>query len=538
MLAAMTASHPERGLVPPLARSDGLRFVRLAESGVAGICVGNVHGDLLEANDLFLGLIGFSRDEFDAGLVKWSDRTPPEWTAAHHSALDSLKRTGVAAPWEAELVHKDGHRIPVFMGVGTLDYPNTVTLVTDIAPIRLGHDRLRRTEERLRHAQKMEALGALAGGMAHEFNNLLSVILGHAGMLAGDLAPGDPMREVLEEIRTAGERAALLTRQLLTFSRHQPAHTAAVDLTDVVNGARQELRDIVGDAVELAFDTARWLPNVLSDADHLRQALVELVRNARDAMPNGGRVTIETAALGIRGGDWSAEAPLDLAAGDYATLAVADTGAGMDRVTQARMFEPFFTTKGVGNGTGLGLSTVFGIVQQSGGSIRTETKLGQGTTVRLFFPAAYSSASGANEDIAPTSLDGTETILIVDDEEGLRSNAAVALRQHGYTVLEAAGAADAMHLAQAHPSRIHLLVADVTLMRSTGREIFDRLRHVHPELRVLYTSGYTTSAVVRHGVIGRDARFVQKPFTPAGLLASVRRALDSAAPPDPRAAHS
>ena len=445
---------------------------------------------------------------------------------ASGSALDSVKRTGAAAPWEAELVRKDGHRAPVMIAVGTLDYPYTVTLVTDLTPVRIANDRLRRTEERLRHAQKMEALGALAGGMAHEFNNLLSVILGYTGMLAADLAPADPMLEVLDEIRAAGERAAALTGQLLTFSRHQLARTSLLDLNDVVDVARDDIRRVAGDDIELVFASAPWLPGIRSDPDHVRDAIAQLVTNARRAMPDGGRLTIETSVV-TADAEGSAT-QLDLAPGDYVTLAVADTGVGMDRMTQSRMFEPFFTTNGVGQGPGLGLSTVFGVVQQSGGSIRTETELGRGTTVRLYFPAAYAEASApAPPDGAfATTLDGTETVLIVEEEAAVRSMAALTLRERGYTVLEATGAADALYAAQRHADSIHLLVTDVSLPRVAGRHLADLLRQLRPELEALYTSGYTTSAVVRHGVIERDAHFMQKPFAPATLLRAVRRALE------------
>jgi len=520
----------------PLRHPGPLRFVQLAESGIVGVCIGNVYGKLLDANDSYLSLLGFSRDEFEAGFVKWSERMPPEWAEAHRAALDSLKRTGAAAPWEAELIRRDGHRVPVMIAVGTLDYPNTVTLVTDLTPVRATEGRLWRTEERLRHAQKMEALGALAGGMAHEFNNLLSVILGYTGMLAADLEPADPMLEVLDEIRTAGERAAALTRQLLTFSRNQLARTSPLDLNDVVKDASDDIRRVAGDTVELVLEPAPLLPTVHSDAEHVRDAIAQLVQNARDAMPNGGRLIINTAVVTV-----SADGPathLDLAPGDYVTLAVTDTGIGMDRTTQSRMFEPFFTTKGVGRGSGLGLSTVFGVVQQSRGSIRTESELGRGTTVKLFFPAAHAElpAPMPAEDAVATTLDGTETVLIVDDEDAVRSMAALTLRRHGYTVLEAAGATDALHTARRHPQSIHLLVTDVSLPRVAGRHLVELVRQLRPEVEVLYTSGYTTTAVVRHGVIERDAHFVQKPFTDAALLFAVRRALE--APHDSRAATS
>jgi PAS domain S-box-containing protein len=527
MLAAMPSLQPQPAMGS--SHSGGSRFVQLAESGVVGLCVGNVHGDLLDANDAYLSLIGFSRSEFDAGMVKWSERTPAEWATAHHAALDALKRTGAATSWEAELLHKDGNRVPVLLAVGTLDYPNTVTIVTDLTPIRRAHDARQRTEARLGHAQKMEAIGNLAGGMAHEFNNLLSVIVGYSGMLAADLDAADPMLDVLNEVRTAGERAAVLTRQLLTFSRHQLARPLPIDLTEVVAGAREVVRSMVGDRIDVVFATASWLPTVFSDAERVREAIVNLAANARDAMPppDGGTLRIETRIVTVQDADSATQ--VDLAPGDYVTLSVSDTGAGMDRTTQARMFEPFFTTKGVGQGTGLGLSTVFGIVQQSGGSIRTESELGRGTTVRLYFPAAYTDVGSAvpANDADVTSLDGSETVLVVDEEAAVRSLAGMVLRRHGYTVIEAAGSGDAFLAWQRRPEPIHLLLTDVSLPRMSGRDLAGRLRQLWPQLNVLYMSGFAPTAVIRHGVVGRDAAFLQKPFTAAALVRAVRRALDT-----------
>ena len=363
----MTSLRPEHGTSTHAIRSSEARFAQLAESGIVGLCIGNVHGDIFEANDVFLSLVGFSRGEFDAGAVKWAERTPPEWADAHRVALDALKRTGVATPWEAELLHRDGHRVPVIVGVATLDYPNTIAIVTDLTSLRRGEYAMRGAERRLQHAQKMEALGSLAGGMAHDFNNLLSVILGYTGMLAADLAANDPMLDILDEIRGAGERAAALTRQLLTFSRHQLARAELVDLREIVDGSYEEVKRLVGDGIRVITASTPYVPPILSEPEHLREAILHLAANARDAMPDGGilRLEISSATLASNSAD-----QIDVAAGSYVVLSVSDSGSGIDRATQARMFDPFFTTKGVGEGTGLGLSTVFGIVQQSGGSIR------------------------------------------------------------------------------------------------------------------------------------------------------------------------
>ena len=529
MLAPMTLQRPEHGTSTHAVRSSETRFAKLAEAGIVGVCIGSVHGDLFEANDAFLSLIGFSRNEFDGGAVKWSERTPPEWADSHRRALDGLKRTGAAQPWEAELIHKSGRRVPVIIGIATLDYPNTIALVTDLTSLRHDEGAVRRAEHRLQHAQKMEALMNLAGGVAHDFNNLLSVILGYTGMLAADLAANDPMLDILDEIRAAGERAAALTRQLLTFSRHQLARAERVDLNELVASSCDEIRRVVGDAIEVVTALAPSLPAILSEPENLREALVALAVNARDAMPNGGTLRIETASLTV---------PIDpghdhveLAAGAYAVLIVSDTGAGMDRATQARMFEPFFTTKGVGEGTGLGLSTVFGIVQRSGGSIRSESALGKGAAFQLYFPAGSMRADSSGTALPTGSVDGTETILVVGDDAAEREAADRALRRHGYTVLEAATLADAILECERHAGTIHLVLTDVILPATTGREAVERLRAIRPEMSTLYTSGYTATAVVRHGIIGAGAPFLQKPFSEQMLARAVRRALDAAANP-------
>jgi len=381
MLASMTSLQPERSSDP--GRPSASRFVQLAESGIVGLCIGNVHGDLLDANDAFLDLVGFSRAEFDAGVVRWQDRTPPEWAETHRVALDSLKRTGAARPWKAQLLHKTGRRVPVLLGLATLDYPNVITVVTDLTPLERSEDTRRRDEDRSRQAQKMDALGTLAGGVAHEFNNLLSVILGNTGMLAADLAPADPMLVILDEVRSAAERAASLTRQLLTFSRHQLIRAEAVDVNALIAAAKPDIRSLLGDGVSLVYAPTPSLPPVLTDGHHLREAILNLVANARDAMPAGGTLRIETRSATV-GED---ARRLDVAPGNYVVLSVSDTGLGMDPATRARLFEPFFTTKPLGQGTGLGLAMVFGLVRQSNGSIRVETETSKGSTFHLYLPA-------------------------------------------------------------------------------------------------------------------------------------------------------
>ncbi len=525
----MTPLPSEPRPLPQPLRSSVARFARLADAGILGLSIGNVHGDIFEANEAFLKLLGFDRNEFDGGAVRWSERMPPEWAEAHRAALDAIRRTGVAEPWEAELVHKDGHRVPVIIGIATLDYPNTIAIVTDLTSLRRRDGARRRMERTLEHAQKMDALANLAGGMAHEFNNLLSVILGYTGMLAADLETNDPTLDILDEIRTAGERAAVLTRQLLTLSPHQLVRVQQVDLSELVSALRERMRRLVGDDVDLVVETAR-VPAVDSDADLLGEAILHLVANARDAMPDGGVLRVETASIDV--GTGREEAPDEIAPGAYVVIAVTDTGIGMDRATQARMFEPFFTTKGVGEGMGMGLSAVFGIVQRSGGSIRTESELGRGSVFRLYFPVAPSPADASHAEAHSgdaTPIGGAETILVVEDEFAVRTLAASILRGRGYTVLEAGGAGEALLVCQRFAEPIHLVLTDAMLPTIAGRELVARLRAIRPRLDALYTSAYAAGAIHRHGVIDPGAAFLQKPFTAAALSRGVRRALDASA---------
>ena len=504
------------------------RFARLTESGVIAVCIGDTGGRVTEANDAFLAMTGFTREDLEAGRVNLAERTPPEWADTDRDALESLEGSGVARPREKELIRKDGDRVPVMIGVAMLDKQSTISILTDLTSLRRTEEALRRTEEQLRHAQKMEALGSLAGGIAHDFNNLLSVILSYTTMLSNDLPATDPALDILDEIRIAGERAAALTRQLLTFSRHQLVRSDPVDLNEVVAGSNNMLRRLIGEDIELIVVAAPTLPLILADGGHLEQVIMNLAVNARDAMPHGGKLIIETAAVDLDAA--YAESHIGVAPGDYVMLAMSDTGIGMDRATQARMFEPFFTTKGVGQGTGLGLSTVFGIVQQSGGTIWAESALGRGTTFRIYFPVPDIDREQVPEPLKEpevTTLEGTETILLVEDEEAVRSLASLILRRHGYTVLEASGGGDALLICEQHTERIHLLLTDVVLPRMSGRQVVERLRHIRPDLKVLYMSGYTSNAVIRHGVIGADVAFLQKPFTPTTLAHAVRQALES-----------
>ncbi len=386
---------------------------------------------------------------------------------------------------------------------------------------------LRSSEAQLRQAQKMEAIGRLAGGVAHDFNNLLSVILGYSELLTDGLEPGDPLRSDLEAIHEAGLRAADLTRHLLAYSRQQVLKPKVLNLNDIVDGMEKMLRRLIGEDVELSILAARDLPNIIADPGQLEQVVMNLALNARDAMPHGGKLTIETAA-GALDAELTSRG-LDGKAGSCAVLVVSDTGTGMDEATQGRIFEPFFSTKASGKGTGLGLATVFGVVKQSGGTILVQSELGKGTTFRAYFPAAEGSAPPRRSSFPPEprGLRGSETILLVEDEPLVRALACTILRKRGYDVLEAESASDALLQCEQHPGPIHLLLTDVVMPRMSGRQLGERILTLRPEIKVLYMSGYTDDAVMRNGILDSTLRFIQKPITPDALAHKVRDVLDS-----------
>ena len=404
--------------------------------------------------------------------------------------------------------------------------------IHDAAGVLLGFAKIsrdlterRHLEDQLHHSQKMEAIGSLAAGVAHDFNNLLSVVLSYSELLANDLKEGDPSRADLEEIRGAGLRAVELTRQLLIFSRQQVLQPKVVDLNEIMGGMEKMLRRLIGEDVELFVTGARPLGKILVDPGQMEQVILNLAVNARDAMPQGGKLTLETAEVVLD--DAYVARHIGAKAGPHVMLAMSDTGMGMDSATQARIFEPFFTTKDVGKGTGLGLSTVFGIVRQSGGTIWVYSEPGKGTTFKVYFPVAdrafVPGPSAPPPD--PRALRGSETILLVEDDERVRVLARTILRKYGYNVLEAQSGGDALLVCEQHPATIHLLLTDVVMPRMSGRQLAERLLVVRPEMKVLYMSGYTDDAVVRHGILDSTIAFIQKPITPEVLARKVREAL-------------
>jgi two-component system cell cycle sensor histidine kinase/response regulator CckA len=384
---------------------------------------------------------------------------------------------------------------------------------------------LRQSEKQLWQSQKMEAVGRLAGGVAHDFNNLLTVIKGYTELMLEDLKPSDPMRAEMDEVQKAADRAAALTRQLLAFSRRQVLAPKVVNLNYLVEDMNKLLRRLLGEDIELCTRLGGDLGSVKADPGQIEQVIMNLAVNARDAMPRGGKLTLETANIELDQAYSRQHAPV--VPGSYVMLAITDTGSGIDAETLSHVFEPFFTTKEQGKGTGLGLSTVYGIVKQSGGYIWPYSEPGMGTTLKIYLPRVDEKAERAQARAqASSGLGGTETILLVEDEEGVRALTRQILQRHGYTVLEAEHGRDALLLCERYSGPIRLLLSDVVLAQMSGRELVQRLTPLRPEMKVLYMSGYSDEAIVHHGVLAPGTAFLQKPFTTESLMRKLREVLD------------
>jgi signal transduction histidine kinase/CheY-like chemotaxis protein len=377
----------------------------------------------------------------------------------------------------------------------------------------------KRLDEQFRQAQKMEAVGQLAGGVAHDFNNLLTVIVGYANLVQNCLSPENELRRKVAEIQRAGEKAALLTGQLLAFSRKQPRQQHVLDLNAIVDDMQDILRRLIAEDIDLRFRLDPAGCPVSADGNHLTQVLMNLVVNARDAMPIGGKLTIATRTVS-RDSEYS-DGDGVRPPGSYAVLSVADTGVGMDEETSSRIFEPFFSTKGVGKGTGLGLATVYGIVVQHGGWIEVESAPGRGATFRIYLPAASGTPTREVESARTVRSGRQATILLVEDQAAVRLFAEDVLAEAGHKVLTAGNGLAALEVAASHKNGIDLLITDVVMPEMNGPELAARLTSVHPDLNVLYVSGYTGSVLMDRGIIPDDIILLRKPFLPESLVNKV-----------------
>lgn len=626
-------------------RKSDARFRRLVESNMIGIIIADLHGKVLDANGAFLDLVGYTREDLIAGNVHWGRMTPEEYRPLYTKAMEEVKTSGVATPWQKEYIRKDGSRAPVLVGAALLEDSEDVCIafVLDLAASKLAEDALREGEERyrdliegthdlvqsvapdghflfvnrawketlgysdsdllgitlfdiiepdsrahcheifskllagepvdnmqvtllakdgkpillegaatarhigervvatqaffrnitekrhledqFRQSQKMEAIGRLAGGVAHDFNNLLTAIIGYSQLALGRLHREDPMRKEIEEIERAGQRAAGLTNQLLAFSRRQVLQPQVLDLNAVVADIAKMLERLIGEDVVLATSLAPNIGFVKADRGQIEQIIMNLAVNSRDAMPDGGKLTIETFNADLDE-SYTAE-HINARPGPHVVLAISDNGSGIDKETQSNIFEPFFTTKEQGKGTGLGLSTVFGIVNQSGGHIGLYSEPGKGTTFKVYLPRLEEADEKREPRVSQSeSLEGSETVLLVEDEDSVRELARRILEMYGYVVLEAAGGDDTRRICEGHEGRINLMLTDVVMPGANGRELAQMVAPLQPEMKVLYMSGYTDDAIVQHGALSADTPFLQKPFTPATLARKVREVLD------------
>jgi PAS domain S-box-containing protein len=497
------------------------RYRRITETAAEGIVTLDPDGKVTFANGRMARLLGHPVEEMMGRSLL--DFVHPEDRAAAAARLRHT-RQGYEEQGDLRFRTRDGKTLWAL--VATVPLPDdargqagTLAMVTDVTARR-------ELEARYLQAQKMEAVGRLAGGIAHDFNNLLTIISGCGELLARGLLPGSDAADLVREIREAGDRAAVLTRQLLTFSRKQPLVVEVLDLNEVVGRVQRMLRRILGEDIEQVVTQESALGRVNADPGQIEQVIVNLAVNARDAMPDGGTFMLRTANAQLDE-DYARLRP-GVRPGWYVLLAVSDTGCGMDEQTRLHLFEPFFTTKAPEKGTGLGLATVYGIVQQSGGHIDLHSEPGRGTTFNIYLPRSKASLSPEERALGQSmARGGAETVLVVEDEEAVRSVMRRALEGAGYTVLEARGGAEAVRLAEQYAGPIHLVLTDVVMPGLNGRQVAERVTALRPGTRVLFVSGYTDDAVARHGVQGEGLAFLQKPFMPDALARKVREVLDA-----------
>ncbi|MHB8486121.1 MAG: hybrid sensor histidine kinase/response regulator [Candidatus Acidiferrales bacterium] len=495
-------------------------FRSVVEDAPYGIFKADMTGKILMVNPALEKMLGYkSQDELlEIDLASGIYRHPAEHQKINQLFLRDQHFKDVEVEWK----RKDG----AFITVRCSGWPIKDESSTDMEVFAEDVTERRMLERQLRMAQKMEAVGRLSGGIAHDFNNLLGVIIGYIQVMKRNLIPGQPSYEYAEEIEKAGRRAAALTRQLLAFSRQQVLEPVILNLNTLVSEMEKMLPRLIGEDIQLNLILDPVIGQVKADPGQIEQVVMNLAVNARDAMPDGGKLTIQTANTELDA-VFTREHPGSIA-GQYVMLAVTDTGTGMDPETQAQIFEPFFTTKGRDKGTGLGLATVYGVVKQSNGYIAVESEKDKGALFKIYLPRIEQPVSTRSKSIqSPLTMRGSETILLVEDAEPLRLLAQLFLKENGYHVLAAADGAEAEQVAAQNPSPIHLLLTDVVMPGINGRVLAERLASLHPAMKVLYMSGYTDNFIAGHGVLEEGLHLLHKPFTEEVLMRKIRELLDA-----------
>ena len=498
-----------------------LRYRRLFESAKDGILIIDAEtGKVIDVNPFLIDLLGFSHETF-IGKELW-ELGPFKDIVDNQAKFAELQQKGYVRYEHLPMETVDGRQIEVefVSNVYQVNHHNVIQCnIRDITEQN-------KLQKQFIQSQKMESIGTLAGGIAHDFNNLLTAIIGNNDMLLTEISEDDPKREYTEEIKQATQRAVSLTRQLLAFSRKQVTQPLVINLNEILPDLEKMLRRLIGENItlETILNPALW--NVKIDTGQMEQVIMNLVVNARDAMPKGGNLTIETTNIDLDE-DYFQDHGVENPPGPYVMMAISDTGIGMDKEIQSHIFEPFFTTKGIGRGTGLGLSTVYGIVKQNHGYIWAYSEPGQGTTFKVYLPSVGEDAVSVEEKkISKDKLTGSETVLIVEDDSSIRKLARKVLQAYGYNVLDAEEGEQALRIIEEHEGPIHLLVTDVVMPKMSGRELAERLQSLRPEVKVIYMSGYTDDAIAHHGVLEQGVNFIEKPFTPKGLARKVREVLD------------
>ncbi|MCK6624105.1 MAG: response regulator [Anaerolineae bacterium] len=492
------------------------------------IVITDIQGRIEYANPRFTETTGYTLDEAlgQTTQILKSGHTPPEVYQQLWATITAGKE------WRGEFYNKKKNGELYWESASISPIKNADGVIThflavkeDITERKRAEETRAKLEDQLRHAQKMESIGRLAGGVAHDFNNMLTVIQGYCALMQDQIPAGDPLLADLNQIRRASERASTLTRQLLAFSRQQVLAPTVLDLNELVANLQKMLGRLIGEDITLSTILQPGLWSIIADPGQMEQVIMNLVVNARDAMPTGGQIILETDNVYI---DASyAQTNLEVPIGPCVLLVITDTGHGMDKPTLARIFEPFFTTKEQGKGTGLGLATVYGIVKQSGGHITVYSEPGQGTTFKIYLPATESPATPLTPPpTQPAARAGTETILLVEDDEMVRHLVQRELQAEGYTVMEASSGDKALALVKQHEGEIDLLLTDVVMPYMSGRELAEQLKELYPQIKVLFISGYTSDSVVRRGLLTAEIEFLPKPFSLGKLASKIREVLE------------